>query len=177
LPNLSDLILDKYKAPIQLSDLALLVQVTQRTLLRHLSFTVECGSVTSGLPISGPGGLSTLCVSWGVHNEVGVRGKSLSHLFEFLQPSLATLTRLKITDFNVFWQSTVLEHIDFQLWPACPSVHNFYYKTHGHNIKVLDTVSRTFPNLTHLGMIFDSYDYYDWTVWTVCIYFTAICGT
>jgi len=173
--NLSGLVLDKYNAPIPLSDLALLVQLTQKTSLRHLSFTVERGSVASGLPISGPGGLSTLCVSWGVHDEASTRGKSLSHLFEFLRPSLATLVRLKITDFDMHWkpQATDLEHIDFHLWPVCPSVRNFCYKTRSRDTKVLDTVSETFPNLTHLGMIFDSYHYYDWGVWTVCIYFNV----
>jgi hypothetical protein len=162
--NLSDLVLDKSEAQIKLSDLALLVQVTQRNSLRHLDFTVERGSVASGLPISGPGCLSTLRVSWGVHDEPGTQGKSLAHLFEFLRPSLATLVHLKITDFDMHWkpQATDLEHIDFHLWPVCPSVRNFRYKTRSRDTKVLDAISKTFPNLTHLGMIFDSYGYNDW---------------
>ncbi|KIM85642.1 hypothetical protein PILCRDRAFT_339879 [Piloderma croceum F 1598] len=167
LPNLSDLVLHKYHASIRLSDLALLVQVTQRTSLRHLTFTVERGSIASGLPISGPGCLSTLCVSWRVHDEPGTRGKSLAHLSEFLRPSLATLTRLKITDFDVYRKPTDLEHIDFRLWSVCPSVRNFRYKTRSRDTKVLDAVSETFPNLTHLAIVFDSYGYNDWGVWTV----------
>ena len=174
LPNLSDLVLDKYEAQIKLSDLALFVQVTQRTSLRHLSFPVERGSVASGLPISGPGCLSSLRVCWRVHDKRGTRGKSLAHLSEFLRPSLATLVRLQITDFDMYWRPTFLEkHIDFHLWPVCPSVHHFRYKTRSHDTKVLDVVSKTFPNLTHLEMVFDSYGYNDWGVWTVCIYFNV----
>jgi hypothetical protein len=171
LPNLSDLVFDKYKARIKLSDLALLVQVTQRISLRHLTFSVERGSVASGLPISGPGCLSTLLVSWKVHDEPGNRGKSLAHLSEFLRPSLATLVRLQITDFDAYWKPTDLEHIDFHLWPVCPSVQKICYKTRSHDTKVLDAISETFPNLTHLEMVFDSYGYNDWGVWTVCIYY------
>jgi len=170
LPNLTDLHLDKYCAPVQLADVALIVQVAQHTSLHNLSFTVECDSVASGLPIIGPEGLHSLHIQWRVHDEPGSTGKSLAHLYEFFWPSLATLTHLDVTDFDLSRQPTNLQHLDFRDGNICPLLRNFQYNTLSHDIKVLAAISKKFPNLTHLGMVFNSWGYNDWAVWTVCIH-------
>ena len=170
LPNLSDLVLNEYKAPLRLPDLALLVQVAERNSLRHLSFVTKRDSIATGLPVTGPRGLSSLFIGWCVRDELGTRGKSLAHLSAFLQPSLATLTHVDVTDFDSLRKSTDLQYLDFHLWPVCSSMRNFEYRTTSRDtVKVLNAVSETFPNLTHLNMIFDGYGYKDWGVWTVCI--------
>jgi hypothetical protein len=168
LPNLSELHLDEYHAPVRLPDIALLVRVTEHTLLRHLSFTVKRGSIATGLPITGPGHLSSLCIQWRVHDRPGKSGESLAQLYEFIRPSLTTLTHLEITDFDPFWKPTDLQHLEFRDWPVCPSIRNFQYRTFSQDIKLLG-LSDIFPNLTHLGMIFDGYDWNDWAVWTVSV--------
>jgi hypothetical protein len=168
LPNLTDLHLDEYSASVRLPDVALLVQVAQHTSLRNLSFTVEHDSVAGSLPIIGPEGLNSLRIQWRVHDEPESLGKSLAHLYEFLRPSLATLTHLDVTDFDLFLNQTNLQHLDFRNGNVCPSLRNFQYSTRSHDINVLIAISEKFPNLTHLGMAFDRCGYNDWAVWTVC---------
>jgi len=167
LPNLTDLHLDDYRALVRLPDVALLVQVVQRTQLRNLSFTLEYDSVASGLPIIGPEGLNSLSIRWYVHDEPGSIGKSLTHLYEFLRPSLMTLTHLDVTDFDPIRKEPNLQHLDFRHWNTCPSLDNFQYRTLTCDTKVLAAMATTFPNLTHLGIVFDGYVYNDWAVWTV----------
>ena len=135
--------------------------------MRNLSFAVECDSVATSLPIIGPEGLNSLRIQWRVPDEPGNMGKSLAHLYEFLRPSLATLTYLDVTDPDLFLKPTHLQHLDFRNWNVYPSLHNFQYNTLSHDIKVLTTITEKFPNLTRLGMVFNSYGYNDWAVWTV----------
>lgn len=174
LPNLDGLYLDKYRASVRLPDVALIVEVAQHTSLRNLSFTVERDAVASGLPIVGPEGLNYLYIEWRVHDEPGSIGKSLAHLYEFLRPSLATLTHLEVMDFDLFLKPTNLQHLDFRNWNICPSLHNFQYNTRSRDIKVLAVISKKFPNLTHLGIVFNSYGYNDWAVWTVCDLYSCV---
>ena len=171
LPNLCSLHLNEDHASVQLPDLALLVEVAQHTLLRDLSFKVQLGVIASGPAVTGPECLNSLRIQWSVHDESGSPGKLLAHLYEFLRPSLATLTCLDITDFDLYpnWKpiDVYVQHLDFANWPICPSISSFRYRTLSRDIKVL-ALSSKFPNLTHLGMIFEGYYWDEWATWTVC---------
>lgn len=146
LPNLSDLNFEDLTARVRLQDLHLFPKVAQRTALSHLSFSLEYGSVANGLPIAGPEGLKSISVEWHVSDGPDGPGSSLSHLYEFLRPSLGTLVHLKLHDYPI---------LDFQVFgPPCTSLHTFEYTTYSRSSKVLEAVAKMFPNITNLKMVF-----------------------
>ena len=175
LPNLSDLDLDD--AFVKVSDVARFAKVAKRTPLRNLSFAVEHNSVACGPTIIGPECLRSLCVEWRVHDSTydDEPGKSIKHLSEFIRPSLGTLTHLDVTDCDRTRRPTTLQHLDFRQWPVCPSLRNLQYTTFSRDVKLF-AVSEKFPNLTHLGMMFDGYDGIEWAAWTVGVFYSLACA-
>src|SRR5882762_3815383 len=83
LPNLVFLKLD---VSVRLWDLHLLTRIAQQTALSHLDFSLEDDPVAIGLPLAGPEGLKSISMQWDVCDLVH------RHLYEFLRPSLGTLT-------------------------------------------------------------------------------------
>ena len=98
LPNLSTIAFDRFTAMIRLQDLNLFTSIAQKTALRHISFSLKDRSVASGPRIAGPEGLESISIYWKVVDDPDSPGSSMVHLYEFLRPSLGTLTRLKLEE-------------------------------------------------------------------------------
>jgi hypothetical protein len=153
LPKLSDIVLDNLTVRVRLQDIHFFTRIAEKTPLRHLSFSSEYGSVASGEPIAGPKGLMSLSVGW-YAIDGQVPGSAMSHLYEFLRPSLGTLTRLELHDYPI---------LNFRfLGAACTSLRTLEYKTYSQSPQVLKTVAEMFPYVTNLAMLFQA------CIWTVC---------
>jgi hypothetical protein len=153
LPKLSNIVFDDLNVGVRLQDLYFFARIAEQTPLRHLSFSLECGSVASGQPIAGPKGLLSLFVKWCVTDGQDP-GSAMSHLYEFLRPSLGTLTCLELCDYPI---------LDFRvLGAACTSLRTLKCTTTSQNPQVLETVVEMFPHVTDLVMLFPT------CVWMVC---------
>jgi len=153
LPKLSDIVFDDSTVGVQLQDLYFFARIAKQTPLRHLSFSSEYGSAASGEPIAGPEGLVSLSVRWYVTDGQDP-GSAMSHLYEFLRPSLGTLTFLELHDDPIF---------DFHvLGDACTSLRILEYTTYSQSPQVLKKVAEMFPHVADLAMLFQA------CVWTVC---------
>jgi hypothetical protein len=153
LPKLSEIVFDDSTVGVRLQDLHFFARIAEQTLLRHLSFSLEYGSVASGEPITGPEGLVSLSVRWYVTDGQDP-GSAMSHLYEFLRPSLCTLTCLELHDDPI---------LDFRvLGDACTSLRTLEYTTYSQSPQVLETVAEMFPHVTNLAMLFQA------CVWKVC---------
>jgi hypothetical protein len=153
LPKLSDIMFDVLTVGVRLQDLHCFARIAEQTPLRHLSFSLEYGSVASGQPIAGPKGLLSLCVNWCVTDGQDP-GSAMSHLYEFLRPSLGTLTCLELRDYPI---------VDFRVLGAtCTSLRTLECTTNSESPQVLKTVAEMFPHVTNLLVVFQA------CVWMVC---------
>jgi len=153
LPKLSDIMFDEFTVKVRLQDIHFFARIAEQTPLRHLSFSLEYGSVSSGQPIVGPKGLVSLCVNWRVTDGQDP-GTAISHLSEFLRPSLGTLTCLELRDYPI---------LDFRfLGAVCTSLRTLKCTTNSQSPQVLETVAEMFPHVTNLAMLFQA------CVWMVC---------
>lgn len=166
LRNLQSLSFERF-SPLDLSDVATLVETTLNAPLRHLSLEFDNRNIPGNVIVSGPAGLETLTVGWDVDGH-GRRGSSLAHLYELIQPSLETLTVLKL----YLAPAMVETKIDFDLAflkPAGTNMRVFRYKTYFPNPDVLRILPEIFPNLRELVLTLDSYDTGGWAVWNVML--------
>ena len=78
---------------------------------------------------------------------------AMSHLYEFLRPSLGTLTCLELRDYPI---------LDFRVFgAACTSLRTLECTTNSQSPQVLETVAEMFPHVTNLAM-------FQACVWMVC---------
>ena len=171
LPNLSTLNFSELITPIRFHDLPLLLKIAQRTQLRHLSFGTVEGSVASGPRVAGPADLESASIEWHVSDDPQDPNSSAAHLYEFLRPSIGTLSRLEIVhrDSDDKTGSGTAQFLDFrQFGPPCVSVRNLKYTTYSRSPKALEAVAEMFPNLVTLSIIFDWTNDRMCAVWTVC---------
>jgi hypothetical protein len=156
LPKLSDIVIEDLTARVRLQDLHFFARIAQKTVLRHLSCSLEYESVANVQPIAGPEGLESISIKWHVTDGLDAPGSSASHLHAFLMPSLGTLTHLELYDYPI---------LDFQVFgPPCTSLCTFKYTTCGQleGSRVLEAVSEMFSKITNLEIVFLAH------VWTVC---------
>ena len=147
LPKLSDIVIDHWTVRVRLQDLCFFPKIAKQTSLRHLSFSSEYGSLANGQPVSGPEGLASLSVKWHVTDGQDL-GSAMSHLYEFLRPSLDTLTCLELDDYPILELRV--------LGPACTSLRKLKYTTYSRSPQVLETVVEMFPHVTDLALLFQT---------------------
>jgi hypothetical protein len=143
-----------------LSHLPSLVAATRTAPLRqlYLGLYIDAGSVTRGTITPGPANLETLCINWGVTDDIPPR--SLPHLYGFIRPSLSSLSDLDIsvsTDPN-----ESKEELDFTfLKEAGEKMRSFRYRTYlpSQNAGTIRTVAETCPKLTNLCLV-------EYSIWT-----------
>ncbi|KIM90817.1 hypothetical protein PILCRDRAFT_1065 [Piloderma croceum F 1598] len=147
LPKLSDIVIHHWTVRVRLQDLHFFPKIAKQTSLRHLSFSSEYGSHANGQPVSGPEGLESLSVKWHVADGQDP-GSAMSHLYEFLRPSLGTLTCLELHDYPILKFCV--------LGPACTSLRKLKYTTYNQSPQVLETIAEMFPHVTDLAMLFQT---------------------
>lgn len=175
--NVSSLIFDEQllgwlsgSSKSRLSHLPSALHAVRNAPLQHL--VIQLGSATSIdiPPFPGPAGLKTCTIDWRVRDVAGP-GRANDYLYTFLQPSLDTLHRLSILDYDNFSSQNLAPVpspiLDFRgVRPACTQVRWFKYHTTCRDIHALGTFAEMFPNLTNLHVVFDGYKRYNWAVWT-----------
>jgi hypothetical protein len=148
LHNLWQLSIQMYPVTLRFSHLSSLMDAIWNAPLQQIFLNLEANSVASGDVISGPRDLEMLCIEWTVKDNAEEPGSSLTHLYEFICPSLRSLVWLKLS-FYINPTSTKPD-FDARFLNSASQLRTFRYGTHSQDAQILSTVANAIPNLDRL---------------------------